>query len=165
MKREEYIRMVDLYFKDIYRFAYSGCNKKEDAEDITQEVFEALFYCTKEFENEEHVRRWLLRVAYNKCKSLWRSLWKTRVDFRADACGMEEAVPVGFEDERQEKLWEALGTLSSGYSQVVHLFYYQNMQIKEIAQVLGISETAVTTRLNRAREKLRKRMENGYEEF
>lgn len=159
MKREEYVRIVNLYITDIYRFAYSGCKNIHDAEDITQDTFEALFLSKKKFESDEHIRNWLMRVAYYKCKSLWRTSWKNRVDFaEIDSSYLESEIgTIGNQDE--EKLWKAICSLSSKYSQVIHLFYFEEMKVKEIAEVLGVSESLVTTRLTRAREKIRRIME------
>ena len=68
MLQEEYRRITNLYLDDIYRVAYSGCQNRQDAEDVTQEVFEALLKYKGEFENDEHAKFWLIKVTTNKCK-------------------------------------------------------------------------------------------------
>lgn len=157
MTTEEYTRFINLYMNDIYRVAFSGCRNRQDAEDITQEVFEALLRYEKQaFRDEEHVKRWLIRVTVNKCKSMWRTPWKRKVDLSDQEIVSAE---MEWENEQEEQLFFALRKLPLKYAQIVHLFYFEDMKIKEIADVTGISETAVATRLQRAREKLKTYLE------
>ena len=151
MLQEEYRRITNLYLDDIYRVAYSGCQNRQDAEDVTQEVFEALLKYKGEFENDEHAKFWLIKVTTNKCKSMWRTPWKRRVDLS------DEELPVVKQSwtKDQEELYIALRKLPLKYAQCVHLYYFEEMKTREIAEQLGISETAVSTRLQRAREKLK----------
>ena len=153
MTTEEYTRLVSLYMNDIYRVAFSGCRNRQDAEAVTQEVFAALLQDkNRTFLDEEHVKRWLIRVTVNKCKSMWRAPWKRKVDL-SDQETIRN-VPA-WENNQEEALFFALRKLPLKYAQIVHLFYFEDMKIKEIAEVTGLSETAVTTRLQRAREKLK----------
>lgn len=157
MTTEEYTRLTNLYMNDIYRVAFSGCRNWQDAEDITQEVFEALLRYEKQaFRDEEHVKRWLIRVTVNKCKSMWRTPWKRKVDLSDQEIVSAE---IEWENEQEEQLFFALRKLPLKYAQIVHLFYFEDMKIKEIADVTGLSETAVATRLQRAREKLKTYLE------
>ena len=157
MTTEEYTRFINLYMNDIYRVAFSGCRNRQDAEDITQEVFEALLRYEKQaFRDEEHVKRWLIRVTVNKCKSMWRTPWKRKVDLSDQEIVSAE---MEWENEQEEQLFFALRKLPLKYAQIVHLFYFEDMKIKEIADVTGLSETAVATRLQRAREKLKTYLE------
>ena len=157
MTTEEYTRLIHLYMEDIYRVAFSGCRNRQDAEDITQEVFEALLRDGKRtFLDDEHVKRWLIRVTVNKCKSMWRTPWKRKVDLSDQEIVSAE---IEWENEQEEQLFFALRKLPLKYAQIVHLFYFEDMKIKEIADVTGLSETAVATRLQRAREKLKTYLE------
>lgn len=151
MTQEKYRQLANLYLDDVYRVAYSGCRNRQDAEDITQEVFVALLKYKGEFENDEHAKFWLIKVTANKCKSMWRTPWKNRVDLS------DEELPVKSQEwtSDQEELYLALRKLQPKYAQCVHLYYFEEMKTKDIAKMLGISETAVSTRLQRAREKLK----------
>ena len=153
MTTEEYIRLVNLYSSDIYRVAFSGCRNRQDAEDITQEVFEQLLrYKKQPFTDDEHVKRWLIRVTVNRCRSMWRNPWKRKVDLSDGEIMRGE---IAWESREEEELFFALRKLPLKYAQIVHLFYFQDMKIKEIAEVTGLSETAIATRLQRARGKLK----------
>ena len=78
MERSEYDRIVETYLDTVYRAALGFCGSVQDAEDIVQNTFLKLLLKAPEFQDEEHIRRWLLRVAANESNSLWRSFWKKR---------------------------------------------------------------------------------------
>ena len=60
----------------VYRIAYTYLRNPADADDVAQDVFVQLMKCDVAFESDEHVRRWLARVAINRCKSLFRMSWR-----------------------------------------------------------------------------------------
>ena len=78
MECSEYDRIVETYLDTVYRAALGFCGSVQDAEDIVQNTFLKLLLKAPEFQDEEHIRRWLLRVAANESNSLWRSFWKKR---------------------------------------------------------------------------------------
>lgn len=157
MEDAEYIRIVHKYLDTIYRVALSGSKNPHDAEDIVQSTFLKLLENKKEFQDEEHIRKWLIRVTLNEANSLWRSFWKKKV------ISFEETLkePEFFEPEQSELFW-AVQKLSPKYREVTYLYYYEEYSIKEIAKLLHISETAIQTRLMRAREKLREQLKEAW---
>ena len=136
---------------EIKRVAIAGCANLYDAEDIAQTVFMKLLDHSEEFEDEDHLKKWLIRVAVNEYRSLWKSPWKSRVDFYIP----ERAAAKGGRNEEQEKVLEAVMGLKQKYREVIHLFYYEDMNAKEIGELLRISENTVLKRLQRARDKIR----------
>lgn len=114
---------------------------------------------------DERLRAWLIRVTVNECKSLWRSLWRQRVELRdirdGDAPPFEEPA---FAESAHEALYAALGTLPEKCRIVVHLFYFEDMGTREIAEVLGIKEPTVRTRLVRARKLLKQSLKEAWED-
>lgn len=99
------------------------------------------------FENEEHEKAWFIRVTVNCSKTSLRSFWKTKV------CELDES----FEDIQVEKedLSYALNKLPKKYSLILHLFYYEDLSIKEIAKTLELKEGNVGVLLQRTRNKLK----------
>ena len=97
------------------------------------------------------MKSWLIRVTINHCKSRLRAPWHTR------RLPLEELpdTPV-FDDPAQRELYDAVLALPQAYRIVLYLFYYEDMPTREIAAALHISQNAVTTRLTRAREALRR---------
>ena len=69
MNHTEYQRLATLYLDTIYRVALNGCNNHADAEDVVQNTFLKLLRAENEFTDDDHVRKWLLRVAINECNS------------------------------------------------------------------------------------------------
>ena len=114
---------------------------------------------------DERLRAWLIRVTVNECKSLWRSLWRQRVELReirdGDAPPFEESA---FAEPAHEALYAALGTLPEKCRIVVHLFYFEDMGTRRIAEVLGIKEPTVRTRLVRARKLLKQSLKEAWED-
>ena len=139
-------QVIEQYGNMVYRLAYSQLRSKADADDIYQEVFLRYFQKRPKFESEEHRRAWLLRVTINRTRTLFNSAW-----FRHTA-PLEECAAV-FEPEEQ-RLDEALRQLQSKDRTVLHLFYYEELSVREIAQLLSRKESTVRTQLTRARRKL-----------
>lgn len=114
---------------------------------------------------DERLRAWLIRVTVNECKSLWRSLWRQRVELReirdGDAPPFEEPA---FAEPAHEALYAALGDLPEKCRIVVHLFYFEDMGTRQIAEVLGIKEPTVRTRLVRARKLLKQSLKEAWED-
>lgn len=157
MEETEYTRIVQRYLDTVYRVALSSCKNPHDAEDIVQSTFLKLLESSPEFQDEEHIRKWLIRVTVNEANNLWRSLWRKRV------ISLEETLtePEFTEPEHSELFW-AVQKLPPKYREATYLYYYEEYSIKEIAKLLHISETAIQTHLMRAREKLRQQLKEAW---
>ena len=138
---------VRRYADTVYRLAYARTGSREDAEDVFQEVF--LRYVRKKptFQDEEHRKAWLIRVTVNCAKSLRGSFWNRRTE------GLNENLV--FDSVKDYDLYYELMRLKPQEREVIHLFYYEDMTSKQIAQALGVTEAAVRTRLTRARKALK----------
>lgn len=139
-------QVMNMYGKMVYRLAYSHTRSNADADDIYQEVFLRYYQKRPQFESEEHRRAWLLRVTVNRARSLVASAW-----FRHTA-PLEECAAV-FEPQEQ-KLDDALRKMNPKDRIVLHLFYYEELSVREIAALLKRKESTVRTQLTRARRKL-----------
>lgn len=153
MNIKEYERLSALYLDCIYRVAMNGCKNSADAEDVVQIVFLKLWESNMSFTDDEHAKRWLIRVAVNECHSLWRSLWHRRTT------SIEELTQEPtFSTPEKSELYYAVKEMPIKYRQVVYLYYFEGYSVKETAEILKISETAVQTRLLRARKQLKDRL-------
>lgn len=144
-------RALELFGNDILRLAYSYLKSREDAEDIVQETLIRFMQSAKAFQEEEHIKAWLLRVASNLCKDKLRSSTYQR----------EVALPEGYDmaDNKEEKTDESdilqyVLTLPDKYRSVIHLYYFEEYSTKEIAEILEKKETTIRSLLKRGREKL-----------
>ena len=161
MKREIVELIAGKYKGMIYRIALNYLRSPHDAEDIVQDVFFKLCQSTKVFESEEHLRYWLIRVTINASKNVLRLPWRKNDEY-TDALASH-----AFENPEQSALFAAAMGLSDKYRVPLYLFYYEDLPVREIAKLLGIAESAVTTRLSRARGQLKsvigEEWKNGYE--
>lgn len=154
MDRKDYITAVEQYANDVYRIAYSYCKRSFDAQDITQNVFLKLFQSNTEFQDQEHIRKWLIRVAVNESKNLCTSFWKKRIVPLEESDG-DEACEYSFPYQESSDLYDAVMLLPYKYRIVIHLYYYEDYSIQEIAGILNRKETTIQTQLMRARKKLK----------
>ena len=149
MSKEEFTAFAAKYMDTIYRVAYSWTKNPDDANDVTQDVLIQLYKTTREFESDSHLKNWLIRVTVNQCKMLFRSPWRKIEDIG------EYADTLGFEEESHLALFQALMKLDKKYRVPILLFYYEGYSTAEIASILKVPEKTVSTRLFRARAKLK----------
>ena len=149
MSKEEFTAFAEKYMGTIYRVAYSWTKNSDDANDVTQDVLIQLYKTTKEFESDSHVKNWLIKVTVNQCKMLFRSTWSKMEDIG------EYADTLGFEEKSHLDLFRAVMNLDKKYRVPLLLFYYEGYSTAEIASILGIPEKTVSTRLFRAKARLK----------
>lgn len=149
MSKEEFTAFAEKYMDTIYRVAYSWTKNSDDANDVTQDVLLQLYKTTKEFESDSHLKNWLIKVTVNQCKMLFRSPWSKMEDIG------EYADILGFEEKSHLDLFRAVMNLDKKYRVPLLLFYYEGYSTAEIASILGIPEKTVSTRLFRAKARLK----------
>ena len=152
MERQAFMDAVTRHQDMVYRIALHWFGVPQDAEDAVQEVFLRLYTEKKPFDGPEHLRRWLIRVTVNVCKDALKSPWQKR------RVPMESIPEPVFEQPEQRELYREVLALPEKYRTVLGLYYYEELSTKEIAALLGIRQTAVTTRLARGRELLKQRL-------
>lgn len=149
MSKEKFESLAGKYMDMIYRVAYSWTRNSDDANDVTQDVLIQLYKTNKEFESDSHIKNWLMKVTVNRCRMLFRSPWNKMEDLN------DYAENIGFEDESYLDLFLAVMKLDKKYRVPLMLFYYEGYSTKEIASFLGIPEKTISTRLFRAKAKLK----------
>ena len=153
MEKQQIAGLYEAYAKDVYCLALSWLRSTHDAEDILQNVFlKLLDKNITLFTGGE--KAWLLTCTANACKDHLRAFRQR------SALALDVKVVAPTDEDRS--LWEAIGKLKPIYRAVIHLYYYEGYRQDEIAKILGISRTAVQTRMQRARVILKKELnENG----
>lgn len=144
-------QIIRAYSDMVYRLAFARTGTKEDADEVYQEVFLRLLKKRPIFESREHCKAWLLRVTVNCSNTLLTSLWKRRT------VALEEDLP--FQEKESMELYREISRLPQKYRDVIHLFYYEELPIAEIANILCRRESTVRTQLTRARAMLREILE------
>lgn len=136
----------------IFRLAYARTGCQADAEDIMQEVFVRLLRSRPTFSDEAHAKAWLLRVTVHCVSDLFRLPWR-RMERPLPDTLPAPAVPP------PSGVLEAVLALPAPYRIPVHLYYYEELSVAEIAAIIGKRTGTVKSRLFRARALLRQYME------
>ena len=142
--------LVRAYQENLFRAAFSICRSPQDAEDVVQETFIQYMRTDRDFESEEHIKAWLLRTAINRSKNVVRSFWHRN---RTPMDDYLESVP--FREPADRDLVQTVLSLPEKYRIVIHLFYYEDESVADIASLLGTSQSAVKNRLLRGRHMLK----------
>ncbi len=150
-------RMAELFFDMVFRLALSRTGSKSHADDVVQEVFVRFFKTDTQFQSEEHIKAWLIKVTVNCSKNVFSSPW-----FKRTVPLSEELT---FTDTPSGDVYLTVHKLPQKYRTVIHLFYYEDMSVRQIAEVLSTKETTVKSQLHRAREMLRTMLGEDYNEF
>ena len=133
----------------VYRIALNSLRHPADAEDAVQNTMLRLWRTDTDFAGEEHLRRWLARVAVNESRRIAAHPWRRR------AVSLEEAREPVFQDRERRELYEAVMGLPAKYRVPLYLYYYEGYAVAEIGEILGLKPSTVQTRLSRGREKLK----------
>lgn len=139
--------MTEKYFDTVYRLALSQTQDKHKADDVLQEVFLRFLKSDKEFEDEEHVKAWLIRVTINCSKNTFSDLWVKRTVPLTD--------DLTFDMPEKNDIYFAVAKLPQKYRTVIHLFYYEDLSVSMIAKYLKTKESTVKSQLHRGREMLK----------
>jgi len=135
------------YENTVYRTALAILGNVQDAEDAVQDTFLTWLEKAPDFEDADHEKAWLLRVAINRCRT---GLRRSR---RHPEVPLWEELPAAGPEERLEL--EEVFALPPRERAAVHLYYYEGYRTAEIAAITGEPEGTVRSRLSRARKALR----------
>ena len=159
MTERDFTAAAERYLDMVYRIALNYFRHPQDAEDAAQEAMLRLWRTDTNFEGENHLRRFLVRVTLNVCRDFSRSPWRKRT-VPLESCREPE-----FSTPERSELYQAVMALPEKYRLPLYLFYYEGYQAAEIGQILGIPTATVHTRLSRGRAKLKELLGGyGYEQ-
>ena len=151
---------VRRYSGMILRLCFTYSLGRADAQDICQNVFLKLLQSDRRFDSEGETRAFIIRITINECKDVLKSGWRRR------SVPLDELIEreVPFLPEENTGVLAAVQRLPVKFREAVYLYYYEGYNAEEIAAMVGAKPAAVRQRLARAREKLRKELEDsGYE--
>lgn len=154
MTNNDFISAVKRNNQRLYLLALSFTKNTYDSEDIIHNVFLKLWKYDKEFESDEHIDKWLTAVCINESKNHIKAFFRNHADI--DECNIVSSD--SFAAQSQQDLFNAVMSLPKKYRTVIHLFYYEDLSVKQISKLLKVKESAVKTRLNRARAKLKEQL-------
>lgn len=150
MTKSEYIEIVKRNNKRIYQIALSYLNNHYDAEDVMQSVFLKLWKTNKDFANNEHIDKWLTITCINKCKDHFK------LHFIKNSVSLDEIKEYyTFDSTKKIDIFNSIMSLPQKERIVIHLFYYEDLTVDDIANLLKTNPSTIKTRLRRARERLK----------
>ncbi len=138
------------YGDRMYAAAFSVCRSHDDADDAVQDALIKYHTLRLDYHDEEHLKAWLLRVTINRAKDIASSFWR-----RNTASWEDYMATLPFEAPEDSRLFEAVMRLPEKYRTVIHLFYYEEYSVREIAQLLRSREGTVKSQLSRGRKLLK----------
>lgn len=150
---EEVNHVVSTYSDLVFKLALSYVKDYASAEDIMQTVF--LKYMLRGDESLQNEKAWLIRVTINECKMHHRLYWNSKREPL-----LEDMQIVDDLQQKENEVTLAVLRLPAKYRVAIHLHYYEEYSVKEIADILGKTESTVTSLLFRARKKLKKELED-----
>ena len=161
LTKEEFTCLARKYMDTVFRVAMNYLKKsperiveylknKTDADDVTQNVLLKFYKSDVDFESEEHVKHWLIRVTLNECKNFLRFPWQKYASLEDYMETLQMPEP-----EHREML-NAVMALPTKYRMILYLYYYEGYATAEIAEFLQVPNGTVRTRIARGREQLKK---------
>ena len=155
-RNEKLEALVDEYQISLLRVCFTFLHDRSLAEDAVQETFITVYQGFDSFHGNSSEKTWIFRIAMNTCRDMLRGRWFRFVDRRVDLSQLPEQT-VQMEDGDRE-IMESVMTLPVKLREVVLLCSFEGMTTYETAESLGITQQAVSSRMKRARERLRKEL-------
>lgn len=167
---QDFDRVVATYERAVFRFALASLRDRDDAQTLTQECFLRAFRHRNRFRGKASVKTWLMQIAVNLLRDRARSrrlqFWRRTQQSAIDPCALpnvltnRELSPESqtLLSEQVRAIWQATGNLSGMQRSVFLLRFVEEMDLLEIASVLGITEGTVKSHLSRALGNIRERM-------
>lgn len=160
-QREEKISsLVRLYEKDLLRTCCVYLRDRDMAQDAVQETFLKAYKALDSFRSESTEKTWLYSIALNVCRDMRRSAWFRYVDRRVTLDHLPD--PVEPVPDASIALMQEIMRLPRKLMEAVWLYYYEDMNMKDIGDMLGVAATTVGYRLDKARTLLRCRLGGGH---
>lgn len=152
--------LYEQYATDVLRVCYFYLGDRQKAEDVCQDVFVRLMVNAPQLE-EGREKAWLLKVALNRCRDLWRGSWAKRVVLGSPVFELIPAPDDREQKDDEDAMMVAVHRLPAAFREVILLHYYQNYGISEIARMMDLPEGTISSRLSRGRKKLETILQGG----
>ena len=159
ISKTEFEEKFRLYSQELMNISYGYTKSRDDSFDVVQNVFYKLFNSNKSFSTPNDEKYWLIRVTINESKDLLRQRKKVAIVDENTIDIFTDDKEAELKNQRLKKLSQIVGELPEKYRSVIILYYYDQLPIKDITIILKLSESAVKKRLERARNMLKKEME------
>lgn len=156
-RNRKFEQLVDRYQGSVLHMCYLYLCDKSLAEDAVQDTFLKVYQGMDAFRGESSEKTWIMKIAMNTCYNINHSGWFRFLNRRVTPEMMPNSAVQT--DEEDEELTVAVTKLPLRLREVILLHYYQGMKVNDIADTLGISQSTVSGRLKRGRDKLKNLLE------
>ena len=158
---KEIDRLINQYGNSVLRMSYIILKDYDLAQDVVQDTFIQVIKKYNTLKNKESEKAWIMKIATNQCKNQLRSQWFKKIISYEEEQELENKTTEM--EIKEDRILKYIYELKEKYKEVILLYYYQEMSIKEIASALEKKESNIQQLLKRAREQLKRRMENNVE--
>ena len=152
--------LYEKYFKQIFLFIHHKVENRNEAADLTSQVFLKAMVRLHQYESRGlPFSSWLYRIAVNECVDFFRKNKRSKVIYVEEASFrnlFDEMFPEDISEELEKKIHLVLNALSESELQIIELRFFESMPFKMIAEVLETSENNVKAKTYRLLEKMRK---------
>ena len=155
---DSYTEILEKHADTVFRLCLLYMRDIKDAEDIFQNVFLKLCKLKPLFNDDEHIKAWLIKVTSNECKNQLKSFWRKKV-----ICYDEVLTSVSYANNKE--LINSVMTLPVKYRNVLYLHYFEGYKVEELAELLKINISTIKTHLKRGRELLKNQLIRGDYEY
>lgn len=159
-KEAAYYDLINIYGNQLLKTTYLIVKDEKEAEDILQETFIRVFQYIKSFKGDSSLYTWIYRIAHNVTMDFLKSSIPTipYEDYHESKDDIEDITLLNIEIDDLKK---ALDNINYIYKQVLIFFYFEDLSIKEISEILGEKEGTIKSRLSRGRVELKKFLVKG----
>ena len=147
--QDDRARIVELFADMVFRIALSRTRREDAAEEIFQEVFLRLFEKEHTFNEDEHIKAWLIRTTLICCKRYQTAL------FQHPTLTLEEVGELAALPEEDKGLYQAILRLPAKYRLPIQLYYIEEVPAEECAKLLSLRPGSFRSRLSRGKAMLR----------
>lgn len=151
--RPDVEQVMKTYKDRLFRTAFCIVRNPSDAEDVVSDVLLKYMDSRKDFENEEHLKAWLIRAAVNRSRDMMTAFWRKK-----QAVWDETVLEIPAAEPEDRGLIESVLRLPERYREALYLYYYEDYSVAEIASMLRVTQSAVKTRLQRGRAMLKEEL-------
>lgn len=154
ISKEEFVKLIDENKLSMYKLARSILKNDSQAEDALSESILKAYKNKDKIKDVNNFKPWIMKILANECYNLIRK------NKRFELIDNLESLNLIHMDKSINNLKEIVEKLNKEYSSVIVLYYYEDMSIKQISDILNIPEGTVKSRLSRAKSKLRVLLNN-----
>ncbi|MBU5426903.1 sigma-70 family RNA polymerase sigma factor [Tissierella pigra] len=156
LTEEHFNSLIDEYGTEILRLCYLYLKDYQLAEDACQDTFLKVYKSFHSFNGLSTEKTWITKICINTCKNYLRNPWKRKVTLENKEFIQEEVSDKEiFAELEKSELFNSIMNLRKKYKEIILMYYYQQLSVNEISQILDISESNAFTRLSRARQLLK----------